>query len=44
MKVCLSDNHGLPRESILPGAGPFPSHRTTTNYTNRPKGRKVEPP
>lgn len=30
MKVCPSDNHGLPRESILPGAGPFPSPRFTT--------------
>ena len=44
MKVCPSDNHGLPRESNLLGVGPFPSHRTTTNNMKRPQGRKVEPP
>lgn len=44
MKVCPSDNLGSPRESILPGAGPFPSPRFTTYDMKRPPGRKVESP
>ena len=44
MKVCPSDNLGSPRESILPGAGPFLSPRIITYKMKRPQGRKVEPP
>ena len=40
MKVCPSDNHGSPRESILPGVGPFPSPRTTAYNMKPPAGQK----